>query len=118
LFGALLFGLLFGPFFVYALAFPRTLWAFFAPVFGLVLALVFGLLFGLLKRSAVSSRLTLVWPSTKRQLLDFLRRAGRGLAFGLIGGMFLGLAWGLLPAMIVLAEGSLLVCPSAGGGGL
>jgi hypothetical protein len=54
---------------------------------GLVLALLIEWLF---ERSAVTSRLTLVWPSTRRQLLDFLRRAGRGL----IGDSSVGWSWG------------------------
>jgi hypothetical protein len=66
---------------------------------GLVLGLVFGLLWWPFKRSAVSSRLTLVWPSTRRQLLAFLRRAGRGLLFGLVLGMLLGLGFGLIMAL-------------------
>jgi NACHT domain len=70
---------------------------------GLVLGLVFGLVFGLLwwpfKRSAVSSRLTLVWPSTRRQLLAFLRRAGRGLLLGLGFGLLFGLGVGLIMAL-------------------
>jgi MFS family permease len=74
----------------------------FGLVFGLGLALVLALGFGLrtgqhFKRSAVSSRLTLVWPSTRRQLLDFLRRAGRGLVYGL----GLGLVFGLVLAPIL-----------------
>jgi hypothetical protein len=68
-------------------------------IFGLALGLVFGLVGWLFKRSAVSSRLTLVWPSTKRQLVDFLRRSGRGLGLGLVValvfGLVLGLAFGL-----------------------
>jgi hypothetical protein len=66
--------------------------------FGLILALTSGWPF---KRSAVSSRLSLAsWPSTSRQFLGFLRRAGRGLVWGLGLGMILGLVfwlgWGLL----------------------
>src|SRR5215203_3025336 len=66
-------------------------------VFGLVLGLVLALFLGLptgwpVKRSAVSSHLTLVsWPSTRRQLLGFLRRAGRGLVWGLGVGLVVGL---------------------------
>jgi MFS family permease len=71
-------------------------------VFGLVLALVLALPTGwLVKRSAVSSRLTLAsWPSTRRQLLDLLRRAGRGVVWGLGVGLFLGLFLGLGLAVI------------------
>jgi len=47
LFGALLFGLLFGPFFVYGLDFARTGRAFFGSVFGLVETLGCGLVSGL-----------------------------------------------------------------------
>jgi len=47
------------------------------------------------KRSAVSTRVALVWPSTRGQLLGFLRRIGlgvvRGLVVGLVFGMFLGM---------------------------
>jgi hypothetical protein len=72
-----------------------------AGVVRLVELLVFGLVFGLVlalptgwpvKRSAVSSRLLLAsWPSTRQQLLGFLRRAGRGLVLGLILGLVFGL---------------------------
>ena len=71
---------------------------------GLVVGLGFGLVGALLgwvpyERSAVSSRLTLVWPTTRQQAPDFLVRIGRGLVrgltvglqFGLIGGLILGL---------------------------
>jgi hypothetical protein len=64
-------------------------------IFGLALGLVFGLVGWLFKRSAVSSRLTLVWPSTKRQLVDFLRRSGRGLGLGLVVALVFGLGLGL-----------------------
>jgi hypothetical protein len=63
---------------------------------GLGLGLVFGLIGGLFKRSAASSRLTLVWPSTRRRLLNFFRRAGRGLIWGLILGSVLGLVTRLI----------------------
>jgi hypothetical protein len=72
-------------------------------LFGLVLGLVFGLVFGLgmalptggpFKRSAVSSRLTLAsWPSTRQQLLDFLRRVGPGLVLGLSLGLIVALVY-------------------------
>ena len=86
----------------------------FALFLGLLFALVYGLVFGLVwgpfKRSAVSSRLTLVWPSTRRQLGDFLRRAVRGLGLGLlvvglIFGSIMGLIFGLLTYAIVSVEG-------------
>jgi hypothetical protein len=64
-------------------------------IFGLALGLVFGLVGWLFKRSAVSSRLTLVWPSTKRQLVDFLRRSGQGLGLGLVVALVFGLGLGL-----------------------
>jgi hypothetical protein len=64
-------------------------------IFGLALGLVFGLVGWLFKRSAVSSRLTLVWPSTKRQLVDFLRRSGRGLGLGLVVALVFGLGLGI-----------------------
>jgi hypothetical protein len=56
-------------------------------VFGLIGGLVLGLVWGPFKRSAVGSRLSLVWPSTRQQLLGVLRRAGRGLVFGLMMGL-------------------------------
>jgi hypothetical protein len=63
----------------------------FGLVFGLGLALPTG---GPLKRSAVSSRLTLAsWPSTRQQLLGFLRRVGRGLVLGLSLGLIVGLVY-------------------------
>jgi hypothetical protein len=71
---------------------------------GLASALVGGLVLGLVfalptrwafKHSAVSARLTLAWPSTRRQLLDFLRRAGRGLILGLVVGLGIGLSLGM-----------------------
>ena len=66
------------------------------PVRGLVLGLGLALPTRWpVKRSAVSSRLTLAsWPSTRQQLLGFLRRAGRGLVLGLSLGLFLGLLMG------------------------
>jgi hypothetical protein len=45
-------------------------------------------------RLAVRRELTLVWPSTRRQLVDILPRAGRALAGGLAGGLVLGLLMG------------------------
>jgi hypothetical protein len=63
-------------------------------ILGMALGLWLGL--GPFKRSAVSSRLILVWPSTKRQIIDFFRRAGRGLMFGLVVGLPFMLVWGLI----------------------
>ena len=76
---------------------------------GLASWLVGGLLLGLVfalptrwpfKHAAVSARLSLAWPSTRRQLLDFFRRAGRGMILGLVVGLgiglSLGLGWGLV----------------------
>ena len=83
---------------VYGLVYGR---AFAGLVIGIPTGLVYGLVLGLVlaltsgwpfKRSAVSSRLTLVWPSTRQQLLDFVRRAVRGLVFVLVYGKVLGLA--------------------------
>ena len=70
-------------------------------VWALDVGLIFGVFVGLLarwpyKRSAVSSRLTLVWPKTFRQLLGFLARAGRGLVKGLFVGLFVGLTFGVV----------------------
>jgi hypothetical protein len=109
LFGGAILGLLVGLVsgLVYALVVPRRLAEGAFAVMGLGLGLPSGLVFGLVgeqalglgfgpfKRSAVSSRLTLVWPSTRRQLLDFLRRAGRGLGVGLVVGLVLALGFGL-----------------------
>jgi hypothetical protein len=64
-------------------------------VHGLAFALIFALVGWPFKRSAVSSRLTLVWPSTRRRFLNFLRRAGRGLMFGLVFGLVFALVFGL-----------------------
>jgi NACHT domain len=71
------------------------------PVRGLVLGLGLALPTGWpFKRSAVSSRVTLAsWPSTRQQLLGFLRRAGRGLVLGLLLGLFLGLLMGLVAVL-------------------
>jgi hypothetical protein len=71
------------------------------PVRGLVLGLGLALPTGWpVKRSAVSSRLTLAsWPSTSQQLLGFLRRAGRGLVLGLSLGLLLGLLFGLVAVL-------------------
>ena len=67
-----------------------------ALVLALIFALVFGLIWGPVKRSAGSSRLTLIWPSTRRQLVNFLSRAGRGLGLGLVAGLVFGLVVGLI----------------------
>jgi hypothetical protein len=98
-------GLEVGPVWGLVLALVFTLVS--ALVLALVLALVFALVLALLsvvwgpfKRAAVSSRLTLVWPSTRRHLLDFLRRAGRGLGLGLVVGLVFGLVLGLVLALI------------------
>jgi hypothetical protein len=72
-------------------------------ILGLGLGLWLG--WGPFKRSAVSSRLILVWPSTTRQLIDFLGRAGRGLKFGLIVGLPFMLIWG---AFVVVDRGLLV----------
>ena len=79
---------------------------------GLVNGLGYGLIFGLVvwlilalttgwpfRRSALSSHLTFVWPSTRQQLLDFLRRSGRGLIFGLGFGL---VGWLILMLILVL----------------
>jgi len=79
------------------------------PAFGLVGGLVFGLVWWPFKRSAVRSRLSLVWPSTRRQLLNFLRRAGRGLVLGLIFGLVVGLMFGLIfgvSFLLLIGEGA------------
>ena len=79
------------------------------PAFGLVGGLVFGLVWWPFKRSAVGSRLSLVWPSTRRQLLNFLRRAGRGLVLGLIFGLVVGLMFGLIfgvSFLLLIGEGA------------
>jgi hypothetical protein len=95
LFEGLLYGLVFG------LVFWPPGWGLLGGLGGLLGGLFFGLVVALptgwpFKRSAVSSRLTLAsWPSTRRQLLAFLRRAGRGLFFGLVYGLGAGLVFGL-----------------------
>ena len=68
---------------------------------GLVLRLLAGWPY---KRPAVSSRLSLVWPSTRQQLLGFLSSAGHGLRLGLVVGVIYGLVYGLVH---VLVEGVL-----------
>jgi len=81
-----------------------TGWGVWTLVMGLLFALVFGVVFTLIwgpfKRSAVSSRLTLVWPSTRRQLGDFLGRAGRGVGLGVVVGLIFGLIFGLLFGLV------------------
>jgi hypothetical protein len=83
---------------------------------GLGLGLIAAVLSGwAYKRSAVSSRLTFVWPSTGQQRRDFLARAGRALVFwlgvGLVGAtvFWLGvwLIFGLVSGLAVLI-GSLI----------
>jgi hypothetical protein len=83
------------------------------PSIGEVLApgLAFGLIGALLggwpyKRSAVSSRVTFVWPSTRQQRRDFLVRAGRGLVRGLVLGLVFGLVIGLVAGLFALLYGS------------
>jgi hypothetical protein len=98
--GGLLLGLLFelmeflGQ---YAMFGARFSGLFLGLVLGLVLALSAGWPF---KRSAVRSRLILVWPSTRRQLLNFLRRAVRGLIWGLVFGLGFGLVIGLFGGLV------------------
>jgi hypothetical protein len=77
-------------------------WSWVGLLEGLFLGLVLALPTGWpVKRSAVSSRLTLAsWPSTRQQLLGFLRRAGRGLVLGLLLGLGLGLLLGLLGVLV------------------
>jgi hypothetical protein len=74
----------------------------FLQAIGLVVGLVVGLVWErwTFKRSALSSRLTFVWPSTKRRRHDFLRTVGWGLLPGLVGGLVLGLLWGILGGLI------------------
>jgi len=108
LFEGLVFGLIFGLVFglVFGLGSGELTWL----VSGLVVGLVFGLILALVlalpngwlvKRSAVSSRLILAsWPSTRRQLLGFLRRAGKGLVLGLSTGLVGGLVFALVLALV------------------
>jgi hypothetical protein len=77
---------------------------------GLALVLVLPT-WGRFKRSAVSSRVTLVWPSTRRRLLDFFHRAGRGLVLGLL----LGLGLGEGAALGYVLDRALAGSPVAGG---
>ena len=74
-------------------------------VYGLAEVLLYGLLVGLVmglvagwpfRPSAVSDHLTLVWPSTRQQLLDFLGRAAQGLVRGLFVGLLVGLVLGMI----------------------
>jgi hypothetical protein len=78
---------------------------FIALFLGLVLALV-SVVWKPFKRAAVSSRVTLVWPSTGRRLLAFLGRFGRGLGLGLVVGLAFGLVVGLVFALGVWLGGS------------
>jgi hypothetical protein len=84
----------------YRLFAALSVWLVFGLGVGLVAGPIFVLVFGLIgwpfKRSALSSRLTLVWPSTRRQLLTFLRRAGRGFGLGLVVGLGWWLVFGLV----------------------
>jgi len=118
LLGGLVFGLVLGP--VFGLASVLVYGGFSDLVDGMVLGLVEGLLLGLVwwrfKRSAVSSRLTLVWPSTRRRLVAFLRRAGRGLRLALVLVLVFGLGWGL--GLVLIGEAglveALVLGPAAG----
>ena len=76
----------------------------------LVPVLLSGLSVGLLagwsfRRSAISTRLTFVWPSTRQRLLDFLRSAAQGMIFGLVLGLGLGLVFGVTMVLYDLAWG-------------
>ena len=63
---------------------------------GVLPGVVVGLLTGWpFKRSAVSARLTFVWPSTRQKLLDLLSTFG----LRLVAGLALGLALGLIVAL-------------------
>jgi hypothetical protein len=111
--GGLVIGLIFGL--PVGLIFGLPYWVS-ALIYGLPWGLGYGLVFALtsgwpFKRSAVSSRLTLIWPSTRRQLIDLLRRAGRGLIWGLIYGLGLGLVLALVTGLAILLPEEL-----AGGG--
>jgi hypothetical protein len=115
LFGALVVGLLGGLVWglVYRLvaeSFRLGLGEGLAGALGLALVLVLPT-WGRFKRSAVSSRVTLVWPSTRRQLLDFLRSAGRGLSLGFVLGLGLGEGF----ALGLVLHRALAGLPLAGG---
>jgi hypothetical protein len=122
LYGALIYGLIFGtPLgLVSGMVAAQDYGLIFALIFGLVYGLISGLVVGLIlallmglvlalgyglrtkspfRRSAVSSRLTFVWPSTRRQLLGFIRRAGRGLVLGVVVALVLGLISGLISGL-------------------
>jgi hypothetical protein len=81
-----------------------TGWGVWTLVMGLLFALVFGVVFRLIwgpfRRSAVSSRLTLVWPSTRWQLGDFFRRTARAVGLGSVVGLLFGLPFGLLFGLV------------------
>jgi len=90
-------GLVGGPVHGLALGWGLVEWLVLGLIWGLVVGLILALTTGWpFRRSALSSHLTLVWPSTRQQLLDFLRRAGRGLLFGLGLGLVGWLIWLLI----------------------
>jgi hypothetical protein len=99
-----------------------VLWGLFAPksvggtdalIVGIPLGLVWALV-GLWpnKRSAVRSRLTFVWPSTRQRLRNFFTKAGRGLAWGTVwgaaGGVVATVVWGVAEGRMAEGENALL----------
>jgi hypothetical protein len=69
-------------------------------------ALIAGLLAGWpSKRTAVSTNVAFVWPSSRQPLLGFLRRASRGVFKGAVGGVIVGLVLGLVVGLLVRLVG-------------
>ena len=112
--GGLIFGL------IYGLIVGLIVGLIYGLIFGLIFGLIYGLIYGLVSglvwelfgalpskwnqkrsRSALSSRLTFVWPLARQRRSDFLRRAGWGwLGGGLIWGLILGPSLGLIDGLI------------------
>jgi hypothetical protein len=89
-----------------------------AATVGLIFALFWWLVWGLdamllrrwtSKRSALSSRLTFVWPSTRQRRHNFLRKVGQGLLIGLCIGLVLGLVFGLYLGWVVATDAKLVM---------
>jgi NACHT domain len=82
---------------------------FFAVPLGVIFMLSLGLPSGWpVARSALSSQLTFIWPSTRRRILSFLRRAGSGLILGLGFGVALSLVLAFVNAIRIILFGLLI----------